>query len=244
VILGGAKMSKSKGNLVLFQEELEQHGADALRTALAFAGPVEDDKDWADVSTAGAQKFLSRAMRVAQDVTSAVGVDAASGEVTLRQVTHRLLADAPTLVEQTKFNVLVARLMDLVNQTRKTIDTGAGASDPAVREAAETMAMILDLVAPHTAEELWEILGHEPSVGLVIWPDADPALLVVDTVTAVVQVNGKVRAQLEVAADVSEAALESIARMDPRVIRSIGDAEIMKVIVRAPKLVNFAVKGL
>lgn len=244
VILGGAKMSKSKGNLVLFQEELEQHGADALRTALAFAGPVEDDKDWADVSTAGAQKFLSRAMRVAQDVTSAVGVDATSGEVTLRQVTHRLLADAPTLVEQTKFNVLVARLMDLVNQTRKTIDTGAGASDPAVREAAETIAMILDLVAPHTAEELWEILGHEPSVGLVIWPDADPALLVVDTVTAVVQVNGKVRAQLEVAADVSEAALESIARMDPRVIRSIGDAEIMKVIVRAPKLVNFAVKGL
>nr|WP_314842453.1 leucine--tRNA ligase [uncultured Microbacterium sp.] len=243
VILNGTKMSKSKGNLVLFQEELDAHGADALRVGLAFAGPVEDDKDWADVSTTGAQKFLARAMRIAHEVSSPVDVVFAGGDASLRRATHKLLSEAPALVEQTKFNVLVARLMELVNATRKTIDSGAGAGDPAVREAAETVAVMLDLIAPHTAEEIWEILGHEPSVGLVTWRSADPALLVEDTVTAVVQVGGKVRAQLEVSARIGEAELEALARADERVIRSIGDREIVKVVVRAPKIVSIVVKG-
>ncbi|MEV8251497.1 leucine--tRNA ligase [Microbacterium sp. NPDC076768] len=243
VILNGTKMSKSKGNLVLFQEELDAHGADALRVGLAFAGPVEDDKDWADVSTTGAQKFLARAMRVASEVSSPVDVVFDGGDAALRRATHKLLSEAPALVEQTKFNVLVARLMELVNITRKTIDGAAGAADPAVREAAETIAVMLDLIAPHTAEEMWEILGHEPSVGLVTWRSADPALLVEDSITAVVQVGGKVRAQLEVSARISESELEALARADERVIRSIGDREIVKVVVRAPKIVSFVVKG-
>lgn len=243
VLLDGAKMSKSKGNLVLFEEELDAYGADALRVGLAFAGPVEDDKDWADVSTTGAQKFLARALRIAGEVSSPVDVVFASGDAALRRATHKLLAEAPSLVEQTKFNVLVARLMELVNITRKTIDGDAGASDPAVREAAETVAVMLDLIAPHTAEEMWEILGHEPSVGLVTWRSADPALLVEDTITAVVQVGGKVRAQLEVSARIGEAELEALARADERVIRSIGDREIVKVVVRAPKIVSIVVKG-
>ncbi|MFB8190823.1 leucine--tRNA ligase [Microbacterium sp. NPDC055988] len=243
VILNGTKMSKSKGNLVLFQDELDAHGADALRVGLAFAGPVEDDKDWADVSTTGAQKFLARAMRVAGEVSSPVDVVFDGGDAALRRATHKLLAEAPALVEQTKFNVLVARLMELVNVTRKTIDGNAGAADPAVREAAETIAVMLDLIAPHTAEEMWEMLGHEPSVGLVTWRSADPALLVEDTVTAVVQVGGKVRAQLEVSARIGESELEALARADERVIRSIGDREIVKVVVRAPKIVSIVVKG-
>ncbi|MFF7292786.1 leucine--tRNA ligase [Microbacterium sp. NPDC008134] len=244
VLLDGQKMSKSKGNLVLFQEELDAHGADALRVGLAFAGPVEDDKDWADVSTTGAQKFLSRALRIAREVSSPVDVVFDGGDAALRRTTHKLLSEAPALVEQTKFNVLVARLMELVNTIRKTIDNGAnGAADPAVREATETVAVMLDLIAPHTAEEMWEILGHEPSVGLVTWRSANPALLVEDTVTAVAQVNGKVRAQLEVSARIGEAELEALARGDERVIRAIGDQEIVKVIVRAPKIVSFVVKG-
>ena len=243
VILNGTKMSKSKGNLVLFQDELDAHGADALRVGLAFAGPVEDDKDWADVSTTGAQKFLARALRIAGEVSSPVDVVFDGGNAALRRASHKLLAEAPALVEQTKFNVLVARLMELVNITRKTIDGEAGAADPAVREAAETVAVMLDLIAPHTAEEMWEILGHEPSVGLVTWRSADPALLVEDTITAVVQVGGKVRAQLEVPARIGEAELEALAMADERVIRSIGDREIVKVIVRAPKIVSIAVKG-
>lgn len=243
VILDGAKMSKSKGNIVLFNEELEKYGADALRVALAFAGPVEDDKDWADVSTTGAQKFLARALRLASDVTSAVGTPADGGDAALRHETHRLLSDAPALVEQTKFNVVVARLMELVNHARKAIDAGAGAADPAVREAVETVAMVLDLVAPHTAEEMWEILGHEPSVGLVEWPEADASLAADSTVTTAVQVNGKVRATIEVAADISDADLEAAARADERIQRALEGKEIARVIVRAPKVVNFAVKG-
>jgi leucyl-tRNA synthetase len=242
VILNGAKMSKSKGNLVLFNEELDAHGADALRTALAFAGPVEDDKDWADVSATGATKFLARALRVAHDVASEPGVDATAGDIALRRVTHRVLADAPGLVEQTKFNVIVARLMELVNATRKTIDSGAGAADPAVREAAEVTAQVLDLVAPHTAEEIWSMLGHEPFVGLVEWPTADPALLVDDSVTAVVQIDGKVRAKIDVPADISPDALEQLARGDEHVLRTLGDRPITRAIVRAPKIVSFSTK--
>nr|WP_242497675.1 leucine--tRNA ligase [Microbacterium protaetiae] len=242
VILNGAKMSKSKGNLVLFNEELDAHGADALRTALAFAGPVEDDKDWADVSATGATKFLARALRVAHDVTSEPGTDAAAGDAALRRVTHRVLADAPGLVEQTKFNVVVARLMELVNATRKAIDSGAGAGDPAVREAAEVTAQVLDLIAPHTAEEMWAVLGHEPFVGLVEWPAADPALLVDDTVTAVVQIDGKVRAKLEVASDITPDELERLARDDDQVKRSLGERAVTRAIVRAPKIVSFSTK--
>ncbi len=240
VILGGSKMSKSKGNLVLFHEELATHGADALRVALAFAGPVEDDKDWDDVSTTGAQKFLSRAWRVAQDVTSERDVVWAEGDVALRRITHRLWAEAPGLIEQTKFNVVVARLMELVNAIRKTIDSGAGPADPAVREAAEAVAMVLDLFAPHTAEEMWEALGYEPFVGLAGWRQADPTLLVEDTVTAVVQIDGKVRATLEVSAKIDGADLEALARADERVVRSLAGREITRAIVRAPKVVSFS----
>ena len=148
VLLGGSKMSKSKGNLVEFAASMVDPGADAVRVALVFAGPVEDDINWEDVSPTGAQKFLARAWRVAKDVTSAPDVIWAEGDQALRRVTHRVLADAPGLVEQTKFNVVVARLMELVNATRKTIDSGAGPADPAVREAAEATAMVLDLFAP------------------------------------------------------------------------------------------------
>jgi len=242
VILGGAKMSKSKGNLVLFQEELDAHGADALRVALAFAGPVEDDKDWDDVSTTGATKFLARAWRIAHEVTSSPDVVWAEGDAALRRVTHRLLADAPGLVEQTKFNVVVARLMELVNATRKTIDSGAGAGDAAVREAAEAIAMVLDLFAPHTAEEMWQVLGYDSYVGLVPWRQADPMLLVEESVTAVAQIDGKVRATLEVPARIDGPALEALARADGRVLKSLGDREIVRAIVRPPKVVSFSTR--
>ncbi|UYK41483.1 leucine--tRNA ligase [Microbacterium terricola] len=242
VLLSGSKMSKSKGNLVEFAASMVDPGADAVRVAIAFAGPVEDDINWEDVSTTGAQKFLARAWRVAHDVSSAPDVVWAEGDTALRRVTHRLLADAPGLVEQTKFNVVVARLMELVNATRKVIDTGAGPADPAVREAAEATAMILDLFAPHTAEEMWEMLGYEPFVGLATWRQADPTLLVEDSVTAVVQIDGKVRATLEVPARISSDELEAAARADERVLRSLGDKQIVRAIVRAPKVVSFSTR--
>lgn len=242
VILDGSKMSKSKGNLVLFQDELDAHGADALRVALAFAGPVEDDKDWKDVSTVGAAKFLARALRIAGEVTSDPEVVWAEGDAALRRVTHKLWSDVPTLVEQTKFNVVVARLMELVNAIRKTIDGGAGAGDAAVREAIEAVALVLDLFAPHTAEEMWEQLGYEPFVGLAGWRQADPTLLIEEAVTAVVQIDGKVRATLEVPARIGAEELEKLARADERVVRALGDRQIVRAIVRAPKVVSLSTR--
>ena len=131
--------------------------------------------------------------------------------------------------------------MELVNATRKTIDTGAGPADPAVREAAEATAMILDLFAPHTAEEMWEMLGYEPFVGLVPWRSADPTLLVEDTVTAVVQIDGKVRATLEVSgADRCRRSSRRSRAPTSASLRALAGREITRAIVRPPKVVSFS----
>lgn len=243
VLLDGAKMSKSKGNVVLFGEQLDEHGADAMRAAMCFAGPPEDDIDWADVSLQAMNRFLARAWRLGGDVTSEPGIDPATGDRAVRQASHRFLRDAVELFEQHKFNVAVAKLMELVNTLRKAIDQGPGAADPAVREGVEIVALVLDCVAPYTAEDLWERLGHKPGVALVEWPTVDESLLVESTTTAVVQVNGKVRDRIEVPVDITDEALEALARESEAVARQLEGKEIVKVIVRAPKLVNIAVKG-
>jgi leucyl-tRNA synthetase len=239
VILDGSKMSKSKGNIVFFGEELDKFGVDAVRLTMAFAGPPEDDIDWADVSVTGSHKFLARAWRIAQDVSSPLGADASTGAASLRRVTHKFLADIAPLVESYKFNVVVARLMDLVNHVRKEIDSGAGATDAAVREAAEVIALALSMFAPHVAEDMWEMLGHERFVGLQEFPAADPAFLVEDSVTAIVQINGKVKERLEVSPSISEAELTEIALA--AVERSLAGKSIRQTIVRPPKLVNIVV---
>jgi leucyl-tRNA synthetase len=128
--------------------------------------------------------------------------------------------------------------MELVNVTRKAIDAGCGPADPAVREAVETVAIMLSLVAPYTAEEMWERLGHEPTVARAGWPAVEPALLVEDSVTAIVQVQGKLRAKLEVSPNISEADLEAAAMADRNVQRALDGKTVRKVIVRTPKLVN------
>lgn len=238
VLLDGAKMSKSKGNLIEFADQLKEHGADALRVTLAFAGPPEDDIDWADVSVQGSAKFLARAWRVAQDVTSPVGVDFAGGDKALRTATHKFLNEVPKLTEQFKFNVVVARLMDLVNVTRKAIDSGAGAADPAVREAAESIALVLNMFAPYTAEDMWAMLGHQPTVALVRWPAAQTELLVQTETVVVVQVDGKVRDRLNVSTEISENELRELALASAQVQRALGEKTIKNIVVRVPKIVS------
>ena len=234
----GASMSKSRGNLVRLSEQLDTHGVDAVRLTMCFAGPPEDDIDWADVSPAGSARFLARAWRLSDDVSSPVGVDVTTGDVALRATTHRTLHEVADLVEAFKFNVAVARVMELVNATRKAIDSGPGAADPAVREAAEAVAVLLSLFAPYTAEDMWARLGHEPSVALAGWPEVDEALLVEETVTCVVQVAGKVRARLEVPPSITDDELRSLALDAEPVQRALDGRAIRTVVVRAPKLVN------
>ncbi|MDF2966855.1 MAG: leucyl-tRNA synthetase [Nocardioidaceae bacterium] len=238
VINLGRSMSKSLGNGVDLGEQLDRFGVDAVRLTLVFAGPPEDDIDWSDLSPGGSLRFLQRAWRLAHDVTSPPEADPAAGAEDLRRVTHRTVREVEQLLDTRRFNVAVARIMELVNASRRAVDAGPGGSDPAVREAVQVVAQLLSLVAPYTAEEMWELLGHEPTVATSAWPEVDERLLVEDTVTCVVQVQGKVRARLEVAPDIGAAELEELALADRAVQRLVDGAQVRRVIVRAPRLVN------
>jgi leucyl-tRNA synthetase len=239
VINQGKAMSKSLGNGVDLGVQLAAHGVDAIRLTMLFASPPEDDIDWADVRPEASVKFLGRAIRIAADAgeASAPGTPA-SGITELRRVTHKTIEEVTRLVESARLNVAVARLMELATAARRAIDTGPGAGDPTVREAAETLTVLLSLFAPYTAEECWELLGHQPSVALAGWPRADQALLVQEQVTCVIQVNGKVRDRLEVPPGISEDELRELALAASGVIRALDGRGVSKVIVRAPKLVN------
>lgn len=242
VLMNGSAMSKSRGNLVRLSEQLDEHGVDAVRLTMAFAGPPEDDIDWADVSPAASGKFLARAFRIAQDVKSDPDADITKGDQQVRRATHQFLAAFEESIEGFKFNVGVAKCMELTNTLRKAIDTGVGGADPAVREGAEELAKALSLFAPYTAEEMWEKLGHEPCVALSQFRTVDPSLLTKESLTAVVQVDGKLRDKFEVSTSISEDELRSLALSSPAVIKLLAGNEPKQVIVRAPKLVNIATK--
>jgi len=227
---------------------------------MIFASPPQDDIDWADVNPDAMVKFLGRVWRIASDVAAAdvaaadvaaasdnAGTDGsvADGDLELRRFTHRIVDEVTRQVQGYHLNVAVARLMELVSATRKAIDSGPGAADPAVREAAEALAVMLSLFAPYTAEECWETLGSParaqspiPSVARTAWPAADPALLVQETVTCVVQVNGKVRDRLEVSPEITEDELRELALAASGVARALTGLSVQRVIVRPPKLVN------
>jgi leucyl-tRNA synthetase len=219
---------------------------------MIFASPPEDDIDWADVNPDAMVKFLGRVRRIASDVaaTGAVPgpVDFESGDRALRRVIHHTIDEVTRQVEGYHLNVAVARLMELVSATRKAIDSGPGAADPATREAAEALSIMISLFAPYTAEECWEDLGGParfPSaqcVGKAEWPTTDPALLVQESVTCVVQVNGKVRDRLEVPPSIGEDELREQAMAAPGAVRALAGLGVQRVIVRPPKLVNIVAK--
>ncbi len=236
VIMAGSKMSKSRGNLVNLQDELAAHGTDAVRVTMLFAGPPEEDIDWADVSPTGALKWLSRVWRLAGEIGSAPEVDEAE-DPPLRRTTHATIAEVSRLVEHHRFNVAIARLMELTNTLRKSVDAGhLGA--PSVNEAMAALTTMLAVFAPYTAEECWSRLGHAPSVHQQSWPVHDPELSVAQQVTCVVQVNGKLRDRIEVAPDIEEAPLRELALATEGAQRAIAGATVRTVVVRPPKLVN------
>lgn len=238
VVMNGSAMSKSRGNLVKLSDALADHGVDAIRLTMVFAGPPEDDIDWAEVSPAGSKKFLARAWRLSGEVTSEPGIDFSKGDLILRRAVAKSVSEAATAVESYRFNVAVAKTMELVNAARKSIDGGLSTSDPAVREAAEAVAILLSLVAPYTAEDMWQRLGHQPSVATAGWPLVDPDLLINETVTCVVQIAGKIKDRIEVSPNVSQSDLEKIALESEAVKKALDGKAVKTVIVRAPKLVN------
>jgi leucyl-tRNA synthetase len=256
VILDGSAMSKSTGNLVDLGAELDTHGVDAIRVTMIFAGPPEDDIDWADLSPTGSGKFLARVARLCRDV--AVGRDSTpgrdtgasasgdgDGDLQVRRTVARAVHAVTGSVESRRFNVAVARLMELTSALRKAVDGGPGAGDPAVRHGAESLAVMLSLFAPYCAEECWAQFGHDVEGGDTVsrasWPAIDPELLVERTATCVVQINGKVRHRMQVQTSIDEDDLRAEALAAPDVLRLLDGRNPSKVIVRAPKLVSIVV---
>jgi leucyl-tRNA synthetase len=236
VIMEGAAMSKSKGNLVEFAGELKAHGADVIRVAMLFAGPPADDVDWATVSATGVRSWLDRVWRATHEAVERGGEQA--DPVELRRNTHRTIQQVTELYERHKFNVVVARLMELTNEIRSTIDR-----DQPAREAVTAVVLMLAPMAPFITEELWrEVLGGTESVHHQRWPEFDPELTKVERATLVVQVDGKVRDTLEVPAEVSQEEAEQLARASENAQRAIGDREVTRVIARPPKLVNLVTR--
>ncbi len=237
VILNGSAMSKSTGNLVELGQELSRYGVDAVRLSMVFAGPPEDDIDWADVSPHGSVKWLARVVRLATDVAALTGGDR---DPAVDKAVAKTIEEVTRLTEGHRLNVSIARFMELTNVMRKAVDSTAPAAS--LRDGVEALAVMLSCYAPYTAEEVWSRLGHDvrsgDSVHASLWPTADPALLVDDTVTCVVQVAGKLRDKLAVPPSISEDDLRALALASPKVLELLAGKEPRTVIVRAPKLVN------
>ena len=238
VINQGKAMSKSLGNGVDLGGELALYGVDAVRLSMVFAGPPEDDIDWADVSPNGSVKYLARVVRVAADIAALLGE---GRDLAVDRAVARTVDDVTRLTEAHRFNVSIARLMELTNALRKGVDGDAPAA-ASLRDGVSALATMLSCFAPYTSEELWSRLGHDVDAGDSVhassWPVADPALLVEDTVTCVVQVAGKVRDRLQVPPSIDEESLRGLALASDAVVRALNGADIRTVVVRAPKLVN------
>jgi leucyl-tRNA synthetase len=247
--LDGAKMSKSKGNLVAPEEIIDTLGADTLRLAHLAVKPPEEDVDWEDFGLEGCSRFLQRLWRLAvpgsdlaanQRPADAPGTGA---DHDLLRATHRLIDDITSAFDRWAYNVAVAKYMAFVNDLYRYVQSEDGPHAGVLDQSIDTLLQLTAPACPHVSAELWDLRhpGAEGHVHATEWPIADPALLVEVTATLVVQVNGKVRDRLEVPADADEDACVAAALGSAKVQAQLGGAEPRKVIARPPKLVNVVV---
>ncbi|MCX6507646.1 MAG: leucine--tRNA ligase [Actinobacteria bacterium] len=240
--MGGSKMSKSKGNLVAPQQYYDSVGADGLRLFHLFVGPPNEDFDWTDQTNDvidGCARFIDRLWRLAE-LEDVVWRDVADEtDLAIRRATHKTIVRVTDGFEKWGYNTGVAALMELLNALSKWARDGHGAHRATFDEALDTMCLLLAPMAPHVAAELWARRhGDDQFVHAQSWPTADPAMLVDDTVTMVIQVAGKVKARLEVVSDISEEAAIAAALAEPSIAALLGGSAPSRVIARPPKLVN------
>ncbi|HEX9343360.1 MAG TPA: leucine--tRNA ligase [Actinomycetota bacterium] len=237
VVMHGAAMSKSRGNLVEPATIIDEHGADVARLTMLFAGPFEDDVDWADVSPEGMARWIHRVWRAVRGAAdSGAGHGGASDPALVRHA-HRATQAVSDDLERFRFNTAVAKLMTLSNDLADAVRSGRGSATEQ-RDTAERLVLMLAPLAPFVTEELWHALGHTESVHLAAWPGYDPELVRVERLTCVVQVDGKVRDRIEVTADAGEDDLRALALASPKVKAALADRPIARVITVPPKLVN------
>jgi leucyl-tRNA synthetase len=243
VIYGGASMSKSLGNIVEPMPIVERWGADTMRLIMLFAGPFEDDIDWKLIAgddpdrRPGVHSWLGRVFTAVGDAVERG--DAVEEPEALVRLTHRTIAGVTQDMERFRFNTAISKLQVLTNEMRSALDAGGGALG-----AARALVQLLAPFAPYVSEELWRVdLGEPGSVHRSNWPVFDPALAAEDTTTMVVQVDGKVRDRLEVAVAIGEEDALAAARASEKVRAALDGREVVKEIVRAPRLVNLVTRG-
>src|SRR5690606_15229477 len=228
------KMGKSLKNVVTPDDMYDEYGADTLRVYEMSMGPIDQSRPWETRAVVGSQRFLQRVWRlVVDEETGACLLDDSEPDTEALRALHKAIAGVTEDMTELRFNTAIAKLIELTNHlTKRSVRS---------RSVIEPLILMLAPFAPHLAEELWARTGHAETLTYEDWPVADPQYLVEDLVTCVVQIQGKVRGKLEVPADISEEELTERALAEPNVVRTIGDREVRKVIVRAPKLVSVVV---
>jgi leucyl-tRNA synthetase len=251
VIKDGAKMSKSKGNVVDPDDLIERYGADTVRLFCLFASPPEKELEWSDQGVEGSYRFLQRVWRLVMDLIPLIecakpcrGERELTGEVeTLRKKSHKTIKKATDEFEKRyHFNTAISAVMELVNhlyQFKPDKDDPAALS--VIREAIETVILLLSPIVPHIAEELWQILGMKGNVLNVPWPSYDPRMLEEETILIVVQVNGKLRSKITVDADATDEEISKAALSDERIKEWMEGKELKKAVVVPRKLINLVV---
>jgi leucyl-tRNA synthetase len=234
MILGedGEKMSKSRGNVINPDSIVQECGADTLRLYEMFMGPLEKVKPWNQNGVKGVHTFLSRALRIFGNKD--LWHDGAEDPAVLKEL-HKSIKKVTEDIEGMKFNTAISQLMILVNVASKV--------GKVTKKSAELFALIIAPMAPHVAEELWEMTGHTKTLAHEAWPPFDPALAKDDTITMAVQVNGKTRATIDVPADISKDDFLATAKAEPNVAKWLAEGQLMKEIYVPGKICNFVVKG-
>jgi leucyl-tRNA synthetase len=234
------KMSKARGNVINPDVVVEQYGADALRLYEMFMGPLEQMKPWSMQGVEGIFRFLGRVWRMfvddrSDEVTLSPAVQDVEPNADQLRTLHRTIKAVTEDIEKLSFNTAISRMMEFTN------DLGPQETRP--RAILEPFALLLSPYAPHLAEELWNLLGHEETLAYAPWPVLDEAHLVESEVEIPVQVNGKLRAKVEVPAEADQPTIESAARADETIAKNLDGKNVVKVIVVPGRLVNFVVKG-
>ena len=235
----GTKMSKSKGNVIDPLEVINQgYGADALRTYVLFMGPIELDAPWDSRGIAGIYRFLNRVWVLAQEF-DADKKDNTQHDEMVRRLQHKTVRKVTDDYHRLSFNTAISALMEYTNELYKL--KVVGFSDEIWREALSVLVQLLAPLAPHMSAELWQQLGNESMLEQAGWPNWDSNLITSDTVTIIVQVNGKLRAKLDVAADATGEAVQALAVVEPNVVKFLENKQPTKVIYVPGRLMNIVI---
>ena len=247
VLKDGAKMSKNKGNVVDPQELIGKYGADTVRLFMMFAAPPEQALEWSDEGVQGGYRFLKRFWNAVQahvDEGPVAAIDPASldaGQKDLRRKTHQMIAKiSDDIGRRYTFNTAVAASMELLNAVNRFED-GSEAGRAVEREALEAVVLMLSPIVPHICHALWSALGHDSAIVDERWPVVDESALEADLLDIVVQVNGKLRGKISVAADADKDTIEAAALADANVQRFVAGQQVRKTIVVPGRLVNIVV---